>query len=113
MHIWACGADIASFGDAQAWLSELEAVHDVIPPNVIMFHLNDNRNACGSGVDEHDPLLRGAIWGDYLHLDYARRFGIPTILERKGQKNAVEPHLGTACGAIGADLSAIAGLSHF
>lgn len=118
-HIWASGADISSFAKAADWLERLEQCHDVIPPHAIMFHLNDNRNPLGSGADEHDCLLQGAIWGDYAQcpeksglaafLDYARRFNIPTILERKGRKGAAK---GSPCaktrGALGADLEVLA-----
>jgi endonuclease IV len=118
-HIWASGADISSFAKAADWLERLEHCHDVIPPHAIMFHLNDNRNPLGSGADEHDCLLQGAIWGDYAQcpeksglaafLDYARRFNIPTILERKGRKGAPA---GSPCaktrGALDADLKVLA-----
>lgn len=120
-HIWACGADIRLREDAQRWLEGLEAIHDIIPPEAIMFHLNDNRNALGSGIDEHDPLLYGAIWGDFVYepwrsglvafLDYARRYNIPTILERGPQKNAEEAELGTATGAISSDLRILSELA--
>lgn len=95
-HIWASGADIASFEAASAWLDQLERAHGVIPPHAIIFHLNDNYNGRGSGKDEHAPLFMGAIWGSYADrressglaafLDYARRHNVPTILERKAHK---------------------------
>lgn len=95
-HIWASGADIGSYDAAAAWLRELEACHDVIPPHAIMFHLNDNRHGRGSGRDHHAVLLAGQIWGDYADrpdksglaafVDYAQRFGIPTVLERNAGK---------------------------
>jgi endonuclease IV len=91
-HIWASGADIASFEAASAWLDELEKYHDVIPPHAIIFHLNDNCHNCGTGRDAHAPLFKGTIWGDYADrqeksglaafLNYARTHHVPTILER-------------------------------
>lgn len=118
-HIWASGADIASFEDASAWLAELEALHWLIPPRAIIFHLNDNVHPLGSGKDEHDCLLMGAIWGKYhlcpeksglaAFLDYSRRHSIPTILERKARKAGSEhyPETLTSRGAIDADLSSL------
>lgn len=124
-HVWACGADIASFEGASQWLAELEACHDVIPPRAIVFHLNDNRHGRGSGLDEHDPLLMGAIWGDYAQcpeksglaafLDYARRYCIPTILERKERKagNELSDQVLSAPEAIAADLGVLEAMAHF
>lgn len=95
-HIWASGVDISSREAAEDWLARLEACSASIPPEAIMFHLNDNRNARGSGRDEHDPLFMGAIWGEYAQepgksglaafLEFANRHDIPTVLERKGRK---------------------------
>jgi len=100
-HLWSCGANIASRAEAQDWFARLEAVHDVIPPAAIMFHLNDNRHSKGSGMDNHMELFGGAIWGEYTHdpassglaavLDYARRFNIPTVLERKDPSKPKNP----------------------
>ena len=117
-HIWASGVDISSFEKASEWLAGLEAVHHIIPPRAIMFHLNDIVNPLGSGKDEHAPLLMGAIWGEFnrcpeksglaAFLDYARRHSIPTILERKGVKEAneyTEPL--SFRGAIEADLATL------
>lgn len=92
-HLWSCGVDLQSFEAADAWLHRLEAVADVIPPNRILFHLNDSLDALGSGVDHHAALLTGQIWRDYADrpmqsglaafAQYAARHRIRTILERK------------------------------
>lgn len=92
-HLWSCGVDLQSFEAAEEWLSRLEAVADVIPPDRVLLHLNDSLDARGSGVDHHAPLLGGAIWGAYRErprqsglaafVDYAERHGTPAILERK------------------------------
>lgn len=95
-HIWSCGVDIQSYESADGWLKRLRAVHDVIPPEAIFFHLNDELHGPGSGRDEHEPLMHGTIWRDYRQvparsglaafLEYASEFNIPTILERKARK---------------------------
>lgn len=95
-HIWASGADISSYDKAAAWLEDLESLHRVIPPKALLFHLNDNVNALGSGVDQHATLLQGEIWGAYAQcpqksglaafVDFAVRHDVPTILERSNSK---------------------------
>jgi endonuclease IV len=92
-HIWACGVDISSFEKAERWLNDLEAISDVLPPQRIMIHLNDNRFDLGAGKDEHSALLEGAIWSKYkdfpeksglaAFIDYAMRNDTIVILERK------------------------------
>lgn len=100
-HIWASGVDISSLEKASAWLAELEKVHSIIPPHAIVFHLNDNKHPLGSGKDHHAPVFHGEVWGQYIDnreksglvafLDYARRYNVPTILERKGWEPAEAP----------------------
>lgn len=119
-HIWACGADISTYEKGKAWVDALIAVHDFIPPDAIIFHLNDNRNECGSGIDEHDPLLYGKIWGDYRQnpresglaafIEYATRFNIPTVLERKGRKPTGEDGPMTLKEALQVDYTALVSL---
>lgn len=92
-HLWSCGVDLQSFEDGEDWLRRLEAVADVIPPDRIIFHLNDSLDTRGSGIDHHAALLEGKIWGEYkdqpaqsglaAFVNYAVRNNIPTILERK------------------------------
>lgn len=123
-HLWACGADLSSFASAEAWLARLRAVRDVIPPERIVFHLNDNSHPCGAGLDRHEPLLRGAIWGEYLlepaesglaaFLQYAREHRVPTVLERRGRAapgddQAAEKHA-ALLEALGADYAALQAL---
>lgn len=92
-HLWSCGVNLQSFDNAENWIHRLESVSDIIPPNRIIFHLNDSFDELGSGVDHHAPLLEGKIWEDYkdnpkqsglaVFVEYAVRNKIPTILERK------------------------------
>lgn len=92
-HIWACGVDISSYENAEKWLNDLEAIAEVLPPDKIMFHLNDNKWGLGRGKDEHAALLEGEIWSKYRNapkesglaafIDYAMRHSTIVILERK------------------------------
>jgi endonuclease IV len=116
-HIWACGADISSYANGKAWVDGLAAVHDIIPPDAIMFHLNDNRHVCGSGRDEHDPLLHGEIWGAYRRapqdsglaafIEYAIEYDIPTVLERKDRKPTGDEPAMTTREALQCDYDAL------
>lgn len=92
-HLWASGVDLSSREDAEEWLEQLAAVEPVIPPDRIMFHLNDSNKPLGSGMDNHAGLLRGKIWQAYadrpsesglaVFVEYAVQRNIPSILERK------------------------------
>lgn len=116
-HLWSCGADISSYEKAAAWLEGLDACREAVPPAALMFHLNDARDPLGSGLDEHEPLFQGAIWYDFREapeasglaafVDYARRHGIPTVLERKAKKDDARGPALSAREAIGADLDAL------
>ena len=89
-HLWVCGVDLRSYAAADGWLRELEAR---VPPDRVMFHLNDAERPRGVGPDTHAPLASGEIWGGYsddlaasglaAFTDYARRHDTPVILERK------------------------------
>lgn len=102
-HLWSCGVDLQAFEDSEDWLRRLESVADVIPPDRIIFHLNDSEDSCGSGLDHHAPLLQGKIWGEYkdepaqsglaAFIDYAVRHNIPTILERKPPEALLEDYV--------------------
>ncbi len=92
-HLWASGVDLTDYEDAEEWLERLDAVADVIPPNCIMFHLNDSEKARGGGQDHHAGLFRGRMWerhradpaasGASAFVEYAIRHNIPAILERR------------------------------
>lgn len=92
-HLWTCGVDLQSYESADAWLKGLGTVADVIPPDHVMFHLNDSAKARGVGPDAHAALASGQIWRDYAEnmqdsglqafVDYARRHDSTVILERK------------------------------
>ncbi|GFR89426.1 AP endonuclease class II [Elysia marginata] len=95
-HLWSSGVDLQSFENAESWLRRLEAVASVIPPDRIIFHLNDSFDELGSGVDRHAPLLNGKIWGNYkdrplqsglaAFVDYIVRNSSIALLERKPQE---------------------------
>lgn len=117
-HIWGCGIDISSHEAASTWIEALESCHDIIPPHAIMLHLNDSVYGLGSGRDEHECLFMGRIWEDYamtpersglaVFLDYAHRFNIPVVLERKARGGGSDEH--TTELALKADVAAIAQL---
>lgn len=91
-HLWSGGVDLSSYDKAREWLSELEAISAVIPPNRIMFHLNDSAYGLGDGRDKHAPLMNGKIWEDYKQapqksglkafIDYIQKHNCPAIFER-------------------------------
>ena len=65
-----------------------------IPPDRVLIHLNDSFSGLGSGADRHAPLCQGEIWGAYAEgdlrlsglaafVDYAVRWDVPVICERK------------------------------
>ena len=89
-HIWASGVDIQSYDLAKNWLEELMA--EGIPAENIIIHLNDSKTPLGSGIDKHDILLEGCIWGNYIDnpkesgmyafIDFSHKYQVPIILER-------------------------------
>ncbi len=91
-HLWSGGIDLSSYDKAREWLSELEAISAVIPPDRIMFHLNDSAYDLGDGRDKHAPLMNGKIWEDYKQapqksglkafIDYIQKYNCPAIFER-------------------------------
>jgi len=104
-HIWSCGQDVSTYAGAADWLRRFErAAQGVFPLGrtgctpAVMFHLNDEVHPLGSGADEHARLARGAMWGKYrgepgasglrAFTEFAQKYGIPTVLERKGKKGA-------------------------
>lgn len=103
-HLWSCGVDLREYGQAKEWLSRLE-----IPRVALMFHLNDSNKERGSGVDNHAPLMKGNMWGAYMHtpklsgmwafVEYAIEYDILTILERTSKADVK--------GEVGSDLDAL------
>jgi endonuclease IV len=91
-HLWVCGVDLQSYEAASAWLDALESISDVVPPEAVMFHLNDSIRPRGVGPDAHAPLAAGMLWGPLrgrpgrsglaAFVDYALRHAAPVILER-------------------------------
>ncbi len=90
-HLWVSGVNVQSAKSADSWIERLEA--SSIPSNRIMMHLNDSKVKIGTGPDKHAALATGMIWGPVKgrlrmsglasFVDYARRNGTVTILERK------------------------------
>lgn len=101
-HLWTSGIDLRTYADANAWLARLEQVHDSIPHDRIILHLNDSLRAIGTGPDAHAGLALGRIWGRYLgrmgesglaaFVDYAQRHGTVCILERKPKEALVNDY---------------------
>jgi endonuclease IV len=93
-HLWCSGVDLAGYAAAEGWFERLERLAPLLPPEAVALHLNDSGRPLGVGPDRHAPLARGHIWGGYRArlqesglaavLDYARRHGVPAILERSG-----------------------------
>lgn len=105
-HLWTCGQDLSSRAAAESWLGRLGgtielppvthppvAHHSPIPPEFIMFHLNDSERPLGVGPDSHAALTDGYIWRNYkdklqesglaAFIDYITRNNCIAILERK------------------------------
>jgi sugar phosphate isomerase/epimerase len=90
-HLSTSGVDLRSRAAAEAWLAALEAEADAFPR--VMLHLNDSLRPLGVGPDAHAPLAEGKMWEAYrsrldesglaAFVEWARRRGAPTILERK------------------------------
>jgi endonuclease IV len=90
-HLWSSGVDLASAAAATKWLAGLPL--DVIPPDKIMWHLNDSAKPLGCGKDEHAGLFEGEIWkafkdrphesGLAVIVKFIRDHGMIAILERK------------------------------
>lgn len=62
-HIHAAGTDIRSRESAQRWLNGIFTGE--AGERSIVFHLNDQKNALGSGKDVHAPLTFGDMWSKY------------------------------------------------
>lgn len=105
-HLWACGVDLSTYEAAEAWLSQLEAAADTIPPDRIIIHLNDNRHEKSSGLDHHAAPLEGKIWGEFkgrprqsglaAFVDYAVKHNTPTIFERKPPEELLNDYAAVA-----------------
>ena len=102
-HLWSCGVNITTKKKAEDWLHRFERIFNVVPPDKILFHLNDSYSNRGDGIDKHAPLLKGNIWGDYqgsprmsglaVFITFAVKFDIPTILERKPKEELENDYL--------------------
>lgn len=89
-HLWVNGVDISTRAAAEDWLRRLD--NSGIPPDAVMYHLNDSDLALGTGPDSHAGLGCGRMWGPYkarLHesglaafVEYAVRNKQMVILER-------------------------------
>ena len=87
-HLWSCGVDISDYENTKKWLYKLTINH-----KNILFHVNDNTKKLGEAPDIHASLTEGSIWkkyknnlknsGLYAILEYAKKYNIDIILERK------------------------------
>lgn len=124
-HLWSCGQDIATREGAADWIRRFEeharGVFELGPAggDQVILHLNDEVHARGSGRDEHARLARGVMWGAHRDrpqasglqpfVDFAQRWGVPTVLERKGKPAGKDPEgVGfDARAALAADLAVL------
>jgi len=87
-HVYSCGVSLDEYNFTMDWLNSIQGVE------LIMFHLNDSASTLGSGVDKHQALCKGNIWGQYtngtstdlrtdLRADYmpVRDSGLVAVLE--------------------------------
>lgn len=76
-HLFSCGVLLQKYDETREYLAEFDNLTRAynIP---IMFHLNDSASKLGSGVDRHDKLAAGNIWGA-MHARIAES-GIAAIL---------------------------------
>ena len=72
-HAWAAGLDLATI------VSDLKA----ITGRIDVVHLNDSRDAAGSGADRHAPLGKGKIPEELL-LHVVKEAKAPVIIETHG-----------------------------
>lgn len=63
-HVFSCGVSFADYEPTMCWLNALPDVPTV-------FHLNDSASTLGSGIDRHEALLHGNIWGNFTLAAYA------------------------------------------
>jgi len=100
-HLWACGTDISDAENMDAIIQGI-VEDDAVPPNRLVFHLNDSHNDFGSGSDRHAPLFGGKIWrshaaapaaaGAAAVLRYADVHRCAVILERGGGVDMAEDY---------------------
>lgn len=119
-HIWSSGQKIASYEEAKDWLDRFEKEAEGVIPlgpgggNVLMFHLNDEEHPRGSGADEHARLGMGRIWegdadclprsGLQAFVDFARKWDVPMVLERKGKRGKDKTPLFSTQDALAFDI---------
>jgi deoxyribonuclease-4 len=63
-HAWGAGIDLASPGEADAFLADFDARIGL--GRLVMIHLNDSRSERGSRLDRHEHLGAGRIGGTGL-----------------------------------------------
>jgi endonuclease IV len=90
-HLWTSGIDIRSYENAAAWLDEM--MKQGIPAKNIIIHLNDSKTPMGSGIDQHEMLMEGLIWKEYIDspkasglyafLDFSHKYQMHIVLERR------------------------------
>lgn len=83
-HLHACGVKLFTEDDASAYFGEYD---DMIAPYerqglVTMLHLNDSHTMLGSGIDKHNTLGEGSIWGPAVRKNKPiAETGLSTVLE--------------------------------
>lgn len=94
-HQYVSGVDLSSKENAAKWIEGMKLIHNVLPPENIMIHLNGSLFNCGDGRDAHAQLMVSddKLWGAYKDkyaesglaqfINYAKEFNIPMILERR------------------------------
>ena len=62
-HLFSCGMSLETHDAAVRWIEGVDRLRaDGIP---VMMHLNDSASSLGSGIDKHQVLCKGNIWGAY------------------------------------------------
>ena len=85
-HIFVAGYDISSKKLAKAFFTKFNKLIGI--KHVVLIHLNDSKPEVGKRVDRHENLGQGHIGLDGIGyvIKYAKKKGIPLILETPGVK---------------------------
>lgn len=62
-HLFSCGMSLETHEAAVRWFAGIDVLRAEGVP--VMLHLNDSASTLGSGVDKHQVLCKGSIWGAY------------------------------------------------
>ncbi len=91
-HIFSSGYDISGINGMKEYFDNFDELIGI--KNIAVIHLNDSKNKVGSGLDRHESIGKGYIFGeDFNSLKYlinlAKKNDIPIITETN-TKNKVE-----------------------